>query len=421
MTEAPAYTQTNESITVMLEGNPYTIKREQDNWDKVRLAIFNEDWDSLGSLVSPKIPIENWASGEFTVEDNLIMYDGEPIAQQLNERILEMAEAGSDPSFMFAFWERLQQNPSSRSVEQLYPFMAHKGIPIVEGGYFLAYKGVNADFTDCHSGKVDNSPGVVNEMKRNRISDDPNHACHFGFHVGDESYATSFGSRTVVVRVDPADVVCIPFDAGQRKMRVCKYEVIGIYGGQLLPNTSFKEDKIEDITGAPVDEEDVVEEEAENTLNLVLELPCKPGEMNRDTARATAALLDIEGRGRMSADDLRAAIEIELINKPSRVVADVKPRWGAPPAKDEDLPDITSLEEVEEEVRQEPAPVAAVTVGGWEDFHKLSDEALALQNLGDLRKYASKVCKIVGASKLRGGKSALLTKLVQVRADLGVS
>ena len=109
---------------------------------------------------------------------------------------------------------------------------------------------------------------------------------------------------------------------------------MGHYSGQILPSATFKEDKVEDITGAPVDEEDVI-----------------------DASEGEPVLV----------------------------------------------------------------PVEPVTVSGWEDFHKLSDEALALQNLGDLRKYASKVCKIVGASKLRGGKSALLAKLRQVRADLGVS
>ena len=409
----------------MLDGNPYTIKKEQANWDAVRVAIFNEDWEGLAKLISPKIPIEQWAPGEFTVEDNLIFYDGEPIAQELNERILEMAESGGDPSYMFAFWERLQQNPSSRSVEQLYPFMAHQGIPIVEGGYFLAYKGVKDDFTDCHTGKVDNSPGVTNEMKRNRISDDPNHACHFGYHVGDESYATGFGARTVVVRVDPADVVCIPYDCGQRKMRVCKYEVVGIYGGQLLPSTSFKEDEIEDIDGKGVDELDVIEEEEIDgkELLLILEIPCTPDKMNRDKARAVAALLEIPGRGHMSADDLRAAIEIELLTKPSRVVAGVTPRWGVPTKPEEsieDLPGLTDLDEVTKD-QQELVPVSAVAVNGWEDFHKLSDEALATQSLGDLRKYAAKVCHIVGASKLRGGKSTLLKKLVEVRADMVLS
>jgi len=334
MTATPAYTQTNESITVVLEGTPYTIKREQKNWDAVKTAVFHEDWEELARMISPKIPIEQWASGEFTVQDNLIFYNSEPIDQRLNERILEMAEAGDDPSFMFAFWKRLQLNPSSRSVAQLYPFMAHQGIPIVEGGYFLAYKGVKDDYTDCHTGKVDNKPGTVNEMRRNRISDDPNYACHYGFHVGDESYATSFGSRTVVVKVDPADVVCIPYDSGQRKMRVCKYEVVGHYGGQLLPSTTFEEGKVEEMDSSGVDEADVVDESEAEPVRF----------------------------------------------------------W-----------------------------VAGVVVSGWEDFHKLSDGVLATQKLGDLRKYASKVCQIVGASKLRGGKSALLEKLYQVRADLGVS
>ncbi len=115
------------------------------------------------------------------------------------------------------------------------------GIPITADGCFLAYKGVRADYKDVHSGIFDNSPGQSHEMDRAAVSDDPNYHCHFGFHVGSESYAKGFGPKVVICKVDPEYVVCVPNDYECQKMRVCKYSVIGNYGCQ-LPSTVFEDE-----------------------------------------------------------------------------------------------------------------------------------------------------------------------------------
>ena len=403
---APAYTQTNESITVVFQGKPCTIKKDQPNWEEARVAIFKEDWEHLLELISPEISLDRWAKGLFRVEDNLVYYEDEVIPQELNIRMLEMSKAGDDPAFLFKFWERLARNPSARSVEQLYPFLAHQGIPIAEDGCLMAYKGVTADYKDCHTKKVDNTPGQIHEMKRNRISDDPNQGCHFGFHVGALAYAGSFGARTVVVKVDPEHVVCIPYDSSFQKMRVCKYEVVGYHGGGHLPNTVYTEpdyDDDDDYDDDYYDEEDEYGDDEE----VSLELPCKPADMTRDQARTVASTLNIAGRGSMSADDLRASIEVELVGRTYTLVG----------ARSEIL--AIAGEGFAKNVL--PIPCWTVVVDGWQDFHKLSNEALESQNLGDLRKYAGRYCRIVGASKIPGGKPALLKRLREVRADIGVS
>jgi hypothetical protein len=156
-----------------------------------------------------------------------------------------MAAAGKNPTPLFNFWKRLQKNPSYRSVEQLFPFLEHVGIPIEEDGCFLAYKAVKADYTDYFTGKTDNRPGAEPEMPRNKISDDPNKACHVGWHCGALSYAQTYGDesrRIIIVRIDPENVVCIPYDESCRKMRICKYKVIGLYGSTMPSDTIDPED-----------------------------------------------------------------------------------------------------------------------------------------------------------------------------------
>ena len=111
-----------------------------------------------------------------------------------------------------------------------------------EDGCFLAYKGVNDDYTDVHTGKIINRVGRTVTMERNRISDDPSVGCHTGLHVGSEDYATGFGSRTVICKVNPRDVVSVPLDCECQKMRVCEYSVTADYTGSMRKHYSDSSD-----------------------------------------------------------------------------------------------------------------------------------------------------------------------------------
>lgn len=235
------YTLTSESVTVVVDGTPHTFQKGTPNYAGLRKAIFDEDWDAIPGFLTVASSVEQWAKGEFSVRDGHVYHKGTMLPESLNRRIVAMAGNGEDPTFLFRFWERLQRNPSWRSVQQLFSFLEHEGIPIDPDGYFLAYKGVNANLTDCHSGKVDNTPGQHPRMDRNLVSDDPDVPCHFGFHVGALSYAKSFGPRVVICKVDPEHVVSVPKDYSYQKMRVCEYEVLGYHAGGLLPSTTFEE------------------------------------------------------------------------------------------------------------------------------------------------------------------------------------
>lgn len=242
MTKPAPYTITNESITVIHNGKPVIVKRGSTNFAGLLDALISENWDAVPNHLSAARSLAEWAKGRFTIVDDVLQFDGAPIPQGLNHRASQMAAAGEDITPLLRFWERLAKNPSYRSVNQVYPFLQHQGIPIDPDGFILAYKAVKADFTDVYTGKFVNKPGSIHEMPRNQISDDPNHACHEGFHVGALEYARGFGDsdrKIVVCKIDPEHVVCVPYDESHKKMRVCKYEVIGHHAGQHLPSTTF--------------------------------------------------------------------------------------------------------------------------------------------------------------------------------------
>jgi hypothetical protein len=126
--------------------------------------------------------------------------------------------------------DRLMDNPSKRAVDELYRFLEACDLPITNDGHFLAYKRVRGDFTDIHSGRFDNSVGAKPRLRRNEVDEDSNRTCSHGLHVCSAAYLPHFGSgpgnRVVVVKVDPADVVAVPQDYNNAKMRVCAYEVV---------------------------------------------------------------------------------------------------------------------------------------------------------------------------------------------------
>jgi len=276
------YTLTNESITVVTEDGPVTVRKGQPNFEALQLALVEGDESEAMKFLTVEDSIEQWSSGKFTVQNGEIHCGDEKLPVELSRRITSMVTEGTNPGYYLRFWERLQLNPSWRSVTQVYRFLENQNIPVTEDGCFLAYKSVRRDLTDHHTGKIKNDIGIVLEMPRNKISDDPKQACHFGFHVGSINYAQGFHnddeSRLLIVKVDPADVVCVPYDANSQKVRVCKYKVIGFYGGN-LPSTSFKEEVVEPEVTEP--EEAVVKPESKEEVTEPKEAVVKPKEATK--------------------------------------------------------------------------------------------------------------------------------------------
>lgn len=240
-----SYTITKESATCVIDGKTHVVQKGAANFAGLSKALLAEDQKGILSYLTVQGACKKWSHGAFSLNENgSVTYKGTEVPGNLSKRITAMIAEGEKPDSLCKFWERLQANPSWRSVTQLFGFLANEGIPIEPDGTFLAYKSVKPDFKDWHSGTVENKIGTVLEMPRNQISDDPNEACHFGFHVGALDYAKGFGGdnrKIIIVRVCPEDVVCVPYDASQQKMRVCKYEVVGHYAAK-LPSTTFSDD-----------------------------------------------------------------------------------------------------------------------------------------------------------------------------------
>ena len=169
-------------------------------------------------------------NGTVLVRNGRVFWDKNGSEEELGgvivDRIRKFMGAGLNATPLARFLCRLMANPSFNSRKQLYEFLEALNMPITDRGTFLACKGLNIDYTDRHTGKFDNHPGVVNEMPRSAVDENPNNHCSNGFHVGAWEYASTFGPKCVLVEVDPADVVSVPGDHNAQKCRVTRYKVL---------------------------------------------------------------------------------------------------------------------------------------------------------------------------------------------------
>jgi hypothetical protein len=153
-------------------------------------------------------------------------------------RMIQMLQDGFPIEPMVNFMNNLMYNPSNRSVTELYGFLEKNNLPITPDGCFLAYKKVRSDYKDVHSGTFDNSPGKTVEMDRNEVDDVADRTCSHGLHFCSKEYLHHFGGgRTVIVKINPRDVVSIPTDYNDSKGRCCRYEVISELG--VSPDDAF--------------------------------------------------------------------------------------------------------------------------------------------------------------------------------------
>ena len=221
------------NVTVVIDGKPHTIAKTHVTYQKVVDAIKAGEWDKVKQIIDPVKVVLNYGKGNVSVQGGTLFWKGEPFAGVLATRMIAMLEEGFDIAPMVNFMENLMRNPSKRSVDELYGFLEKNNLPITPDGCFLAYKKVRNDFKDIHSGTMDNSPGRVVEMERNKVDDDKDRTCSTGLHFCGMSYLPHFGSgdaRTVILKIDPADVVSIPSDYNGAKGRACRYTVIGELG-----------------------------------------------------------------------------------------------------------------------------------------------------------------------------------------------
>lgn len=239
----PAYIMRDDSITVFVNGRPYTVEKSNPNFFALRKALIDANYADIPALVNVEHKIVNFSHGKLRINDGEVFYGTEKLHGVVVTKLLELLKAGAkDAEPLLNFIDKLMSNVSANSVNELYSFLSYKSLPITPEGNFLAYKGVKNDFysssgnknTVVVQGKVNDQGQILNtlgstiEVARRSVDDNKDNHCSFGLHVGSFDYAKDWAGsngRLLVVEVNPADAVSVPTDCSFQKLRVSKYKV----------------------------------------------------------------------------------------------------------------------------------------------------------------------------------------------------
>ena len=269
----------SETLTVMLDGNTYVLNNTNAQFDIAVQAIKDDDEGALRKAVNMKQTIVDTSGGHLELKEGTVFYKGEVLNHSLVERILKMFSEGHDINPLLRFLENLLENPSFRAKNETYGFLSACSLPLTDDGYFMAYKKVGSNYFDLYTGTMDNSVGNTVSMPRNEVNEDSEQTCSAGLHVCSQSYLSHYGAgtygssgdtdRVLIVKVNPRDVVAVPNDYDNAKMRVCEYIVVG----ELKDNKDTLEDDFTTEYGGDevdeVEEEEVAVEEVEETVSQV--------------------------------------------------------------------------------------------------------------------------------------------------------
>ena len=259
------FIMSGEVLTLVLKGRSYQVLPDHISRKLIMEVLPTATEDELLELVDVNKAVTAYSDGLVEVRDSQVYYDGSVVHGTIAKRIVEFMKNGLPFDPLVKFLKNLMDNPSMQSQVECYDFLDNKSLPITEDGCFLAYKAVRQNFMDKYSGTMNNSVGSVVEMRRAKVDDNRNVGCSQGLHVGALDYVVGYGSlesndRIVIVKVNPKDVVSVPTDCSHQKMRVCKYEVVGEYQGELLKplyssEFSYEDEDYEDYEEDQYDEE----------------------------------------------------------------------------------------------------------------------------------------------------------------------
>jgi len=221
------------NLNVIIEDEFYQVSNKHPKHKELVDAMRNNDADSFKRTYDQYemafLGAETYDIKEkVKIDAETIEYRGQKISDPVLVKIIK--NYGTQCDALKRFIDNMFLNPNWESVKQLGSFLQHGNFPLTEDGCFLGYKAVRSDFLDIYSGTVDNSIGKTIQMPRAKVTFDPSLACSAGYHVGTYGYATGYGGGNaiiLIVKVNPAHCVSVPYDHNAEKLRCSQYTVVG--------------------------------------------------------------------------------------------------------------------------------------------------------------------------------------------------
>ena len=221
-------------ITIFNEDDSIGVAKNHPMYEEIKAKCEADDESVFvllrPSCYKPKEKVDD-GYGEMVCENDTVIFNGRTIRNKVLIDLINRLGDKDHPALR-RFVNKVTLSPRMESVQMLFEFLKHCHLPITIEGNILGYKAVTHDYKDKRTGTFDNSPGQVVSMNREDVQFDPSVGCSSGLHVGTHRYADEFANyhnndRLIIVEFSPFDVVSVPYDCNQEKLRTARYKVIG--------------------------------------------------------------------------------------------------------------------------------------------------------------------------------------------------
>lgn len=265
----------DSTLTVIVNGEVRTLNPQHLNFEKLYDYLFGdnhvaevgpfpsaeeeESWilSMASNALTESVKVMTRLSERVTFDGENIFFDGDLINNNLSRHLVRMIKA-NDEEFesLVNFMEKVAINPSKESRRHLFTWLNDRDFTLTTDGDVIGYKGVREDGKSITSGSntvyvdgveytghVPNPIGAVVEIARSDVDTNRGVACSYGLHVGTYNYAKWFAEyngsgKILTVAVNPRDVVSVPSDSLDQKMRVARYVVLDIDGSNEIESTT---------------------------------------------------------------------------------------------------------------------------------------------------------------------------------------
>lgn len=181
------YLRFTNCISVIVKGQTYTIKNDDDRFEDILRLIKLDDEDSLERLLD--ITKQITSKLDITIRNGIVEYKDEKLPAALNRMIVAMYQQDiNNITPLINFWNKLKLNPSYRPLNFLSEFIEANNIVINEKGNLILYKIVGRTnkpnvFIDLYTRKIEQTFNVAVEVPRNQVDDDIEQTCSHGLNM----------------------------------------------------------------------------------------------------------------------------------------------------------------------------------------------------------------------------------------------
>ena len=206
------------------------------------------------------------SSKEIIIEDNTVKIDGVSVVNtdtpimKFIKILQEKGVVNSEIERIKPFLENMFKNPFINAVQEIYDYCKAMDFEITDDGCFLAYKNVRKDLGSIYdNGATKHKIGEYTEVKM--YDTERTNTCSNGLHFCSKSYLKHYtGDVTIIVKVNPMDVVSIPVDYNFAKGRCRKYLTVGILDDKNKMLSDVNESSLDKSVGTILRKESRIEE-----------------------------------------------------------------------------------------------------------------------------------------------------------------